>query len=47
LKNHLKWRFFCVYCSCFKEPSQIDLPGLGLERFYGGGIFPAAVNVNP
>jgi len=26
---------------------NLDLPGLGLERFYGGGIFPAAVNVNP
>jgi len=47
LKNRLNRRFFSILGLIFRVLSQIDLPGLGLERFYGGGIFPAAVNVNP
>jgi len=46
-ENRLKWRFFGVLGLLFRALSQIDLPGLGQERFYGGGIFPATVIANP
>jgi len=47
LKNRFNRRFFCVCGLLFRVSSQIDLPGLGQEKFYGGGNFPAAVIANP